>query len=838
MLRDWEKNTLISALKKTVFGASSRNQAAPYILLVILGYVIISSVYTLIFFDMTAMIIRAGLGLIIVTLFVLIERSKLNNTLIAFLSPTLMAAVLIFGAFYFEGDSLLFFYLSGVTIISVTYFSTKGLIFHILTMVVSISLILFLFQINLLGQTFTMVYNIISFIAVTGLNVLFYSFCEFCVKLFGNYDKTKQEADLAVARLEAVISNYSGIIWSVNKDETITLFNGLYLDAIGIDSGFLEGKKLATAEVKGRHLDTISHIRKAMTEGPQEWTSPIDGRQFLAKATPIVDKYRNVTGVVGSIDDLTDMLQLQQELEEALKVATAASQAKSDFLANMSHEIRTPMNAIIGMTIVGKSSADINRKNYSFVRIEEASNHLLGVINDILDMSKIEAGKFDLSIEEFSFERMLQRVANVVNYKIAEKKQHFKIFVDRKIPEFLIGDDQRLAQVITNLVGNAIKFTPEEGSIRIGTYFLGEEEDICTIKITVEDNGIGISPEQQSRLFQSFQQAETDTSRKFGGTGLGLMISKNIVDMMDGDIWVESELGKGSVFAFTVKLKQGLTDSSRLLGYGTQWDSVKILVADNDLDTLFFFKKITSEFGALCDIAQTGAEAVKRVMLNPDYDMFFIGNKLPDIDSISLIRTLRSKLKTQKDATFVLFTSTEMDFIEVDAKTVGVNRFVAKPLVPSNIIDTINDVLGLADAPEKALDVEEEITFEGCRILLAEDVEVNREIIKTLLEPTLATIVCVENGKEAVDLFGEDPGACDAILMDIQMPVMDGYEATREIRALGIPEAKTVPIIALSADVFKEDIDRCIAAGMNDHIGKPISLDDLLRKLNTYILKK
>jgi len=721
-----------------------------------------------------AMFIRAGFGLVVVLVFVFFERSRLSHTLISYLSPTIMAAALLVAAIFFNGDSLIFCLLCGVTIISMTYFSTRGLLAHILTVCAVILVLLFVFGLNLLGQNFTLTYNIIFLIATMGLNVLFYSFCGFCVKLFQEHDNAKNEADSAAARLKAVIANYSGIIWSVDKDRVVTLFDGLYLKRIGLTSDFIEGKNIERALLKGRHLDIIDYADKTFEEGPQEWTSEIDGKKFIARTTPVYDKSGAITDVVGSIDDMTEILQLQQDLEEAVRDATAASRAKSEFLANMSHEIRTPMNAIIGMTTVGKNSDDIERKDYCFVRIEDASNHLLGVINDILDMSKIEAGRFDLSMQEFGFERMLQRVANVINYKVAEKKQHFTIYVDRAIPEFLFGDDQRLTQVITNLVGNSIKFTPEGGSIRIGTYYLGEAEGVCTIKITVTDTGIGISPEQQSRLFQSFQQAESDTSRKFGGTGLGLMISKSIVEMMNGKIWIESELGKGSTFAFTVKLKRGETNDENLQPHSTWWDHVRILVADNDMDTLAFFRKIALEFGAQCDTAESGTEAVKLATQNSYYDLCFLGQLLPDIDGLSLVKALRKTFRDQRAVTFVLFTETGMDLIAVDARKIGVNRFVGKPIVPSDIIDTINDALGLASNPEQTPEEEGYVSFAGRRLLLAEDMEINREIIKTLLEPTLIAIDSAENGSEAVELFSAAPAKYDVILMDIQMPIMDG----------------------------------------------------------------
>ena len=259
---------------------------------------------------------------------------------------------------------------------------------------------------------------------------------------------------------------------------------------------------------------------------------------YSVKISPALDDDGVLTGIVVLAHDNTEM-------HEANVRAEAAAQAKSNFLANMSHEIRTPLNAIIGMTGIGKYAANIDRKDYCFGKIEDASNHLLGVINDVLDMSKIESGKFELSLTEFNFDKMLQRVVSVATFRVDEKFQKIKYFVEDGVPEVMVGDDQRFAQVITNLLFNAVKFTPDGGSIAMSTKLLNEEDGMCTIQVSVSDTGIGVSPEQQDRLFTSFQQAENSTSRKFGGTGLGLAISKSIVEMMGGSMWVESELGKG-----------------------------------------------------------------------------------------------------------------------------------------------------------------------------------------------------------------------------------------------------------------------------------------------------
>jgi signal transduction histidine kinase/ABC-type amino acid transport substrate-binding protein len=514
-----------------------------------------------------------------------------------------------------------------------------------------------------------------------------------------------------LTKLEAVINNYKGIIWSINTDGIITTFNGQYLKKLGIMPSLLEGADIETARSRSKYLDIIEHIDGTLNGGPQDWMGEIEGSVFHSCTTPMYDNEGKIIGVVGSTDDVTEFIKLQRELKIALEAANAASQAKSAFLANMSHEIRTPLNAIIGMTTIGKSATELERKDYCFVKVQNASAHLLGVINDILDMSKIEAGKFPLSPVEFNFEKLVQRVIDVMGFRLDEKKQQFTSYIDSAIPKLLIADDQRLTQVITNLVGNAVKFTPEQGSISLDAQILGEEEEVCTIQVSVSDTGIGIGKEQQKHLFDSFQQAESSTTRKFGGTGLGLAISKNIVELMGGSIEIRSELGKGSTFIFTVQAKRGDLHKQELL--------------------------------------DSGAEA------------------------------------------------------------------------------------GL----------ETDNCFAGRHILLVEDIEINREIVLALLEPTQIGIDCVGNGVEAVRAFRKSPEKYDIIFMDVQMPEMDGYEATRQIRAIEaelrskllLERPQSVPIIAMTANVFREDIERCLEAGMNSHLGKPLEINEVITKLRAYL---
>lgn len=525
------------------------------------------------------------------------------------------------------------------------------------------------------------------------------------------------------------------------------------------------------------------------------------------------------------------------KLTEAREEAMASTRAKSEFLSRMSHEIRTPMNAIIGMSTVARKAGDLDKVQYALDKIETSSRQLLSIINDVLDMSKIDSGKFEIRSESFDFDRMIQNVLNVIQVKLDEKHQELHFQLEHVFTREVVSDELRLSQVLINLLSNAVKFTPNEGHITLRI----QTEELCageTFRLHVEvlDTGVGISEENQKRLFASFEQADNSISRKYGGTGLGLAISKRILNLMGGEIWAESEEGIGSAFIFEVEARLGAL-LSHATPTGNLNKQLRILVVDDALDVREYFTSVLESFSQICETAVDGFDAIEKVKLrlNQDkpYDIYFVDWNMPGMSGGETVKAIR-KLTDDK-AIVVMISVADWSDIEKEAKQAGVANFLSKPVMPSTLHDALQTLTQRKLTKCDAAPPQSEHDWSGFALLLAEDIEINREIVYSLLQPTGLRIMTAENGQEAVDMFAANPAAFDIILMDVQMPIVDGLAATRMIRALPYPQSQEIPIVAMTANAFKEDHEMSIAAGMNDHIAKPIEIDVLLGTLAYYL---
>ena len=527
-----------------------------------------------------------------------------------------------------------------------------------------------------------------------------------------------------------------------------------------------------------------------------------------------------------------------KELQAALEEANNANAAKGNFLANMSHEIRTPMNAIIGMTQIASKSADIGKINYCLSMIENSSTHLLGIINDTLDMSKIEAGMLELENAPFNLKAMLMKINNIIIERMVAKNIRFDIILDQNLGRNYKGDELRLSQVIVNLLSNAVKFTPEGGKIDLMIDVVENENNYSLLQFAVRDTGIGMTKEQMDKLFNAFVQAENNITRKFGGTGLGLTISKHIVELMGGRIWVESVLHKGSSFIFEIKLEKALIKDEVSFNKNVLSSDLRTLIIDSDADARRYLKKIIRSFGIKVEEAETIRHARelarKAKQMNRDYDIIFIDYTVIQESGMDYFLESGGELDMKK--TIIMSSFLQWNKISGSMNDAGVDAHVSKPLFPSAVFDAIAGITGgvVRDLGESLKIAAKTPDFSNITLLLAEDVEINREILISLLEDTNVNIDIAENGWRAVEKYEKDPEKYDMIVMDVQMPELDGLEATKIIRSLNVDRAKTVPIIAMTANVFKEDIERCLKAGMNDHLPKPIELESVLNKIQTY----
>ncbi len=615
--------------------------------------------------------------------------------------------------------------------------------------------------------------------------------------------------------------------------------NGYYMEYIREQVIPAASEKLHDREELLRALSAQTVEEKLSQSEPYtvDVTCDIDGETYNKRfAFYTVDRETKFYILLKS--DITDVIREQRQKNEALALALdearQANIAKTAFLSNMSHEIRTPMNAIIGLDNIALKEKNLSPETRDQLeKINGSAKHLLELINGILDMSRIESGRMVLRSEEFSFTDMLGQINTMINGQCRDKGLKYEYRLSGELAEYYIGDDMKLKQVLINILGNAVKFTPAGGTVTFSAENVKSYDDKCTLRFIIRDTGIGMDAEYLPKIFEPFSQEDGASTNKYGGTGLGMAITKNIVEMMNGNISVTSEKNKGTEFTVNITLKKSPRSDKNADGEISPLNMKVLVIDDKDVDCEHA-KIVLEEMGINADVCTNGEEAAEHIKLEmarrEAYNLILVDLKLPEKDGIEVTKQIRAL--TGDEPCVMILTAYSWDDVADKAKAAGVDGFMSKPLFAANLKNELAQVLHRKNSRMHKHHAE----LSGRRILLAEDVMINAEIMKKILSMKGIKVEHAENGKLAAERFAaSDENYFDAILMDVRMPVMDGLQATAEIRAMDRADAKTIPIIAMTANAFDEDVQQSLQAGMNAHLSKPVEPDRLYETLSELI---
>ena len=659
--------------------------------------------------------------------------------------------------------------------------------------------------------------------------------------------------------ITAMASDYRGVYYvNLDTDEGIC-----YRTDPSLKYELKEGQQFTFSETFTRFAS--DYVAEEYREGFLEFIKPENIRKALEKHKIITYRYLSVKDGkefwemlrFGGVRDANDEsgqlnevgagftnidLETRQDmarnraLSDALDAAEDANRAKTAFLSNMSHEIRTPMNAIIGLDNIAMNDPETPEKTREYLeKIDGSAKHLLTLINDILDMSRIESGRMTIANEEFSFQKMLEQINTIISGQCSEKGLKYECRISEGIEDYYIGDDTKLRQIIINILGNAVKFTPTGGNIDFCVEKTAEFDGKSTLRFTMKDTGIGMSEEFLETLFDAFTQEDSSNTTKYGSSGLGMAITKSLVDMMNGQIDVKSKKNEGTTFTVTVTLEQS-ERQTQMSDEDIDPTKMKVLVVDNDSVACEHAKLVLEKLGIATETCLSGKEAVEKVKLRharrDPYNLILVDWKMPEMDGVETTRTIRELIG--HESAIIILTAYRWDDILDEAVAAGVDSFLAKPLFASSVMEEFSKAAARKNIAQKK--EENKAELKGRKILLAEDVQINADIIMMLLSSRGIEVEHAVNGKVCVEMFEKsEDGYYDAVLMDMRMPEMDGLTATQKIRMLDRSDSKSIPIIALTANAFDDDVQRSLQAGLNAHLTKPVEPENLFETLESLI---